>query len=97
MKVGLKKIESHEGVAVKVLLDSSATRLFIDIQFVKEKEFKLKRLKNLLLVRNIDRIINIKGAITYQVKYNMFSKRHMKRVRMDIYNLGKTKVILEIL
>jgi len=26
----------------------------------------------------------------------MFFKGHMKRVRMDIYNLGKTKVILEI-
>jgi len=27
----------------------------------------------------------------------MFFKKHIKRVRIDIYNLGKTKVILDIL
>jgi len=31
MKVGLEKLESHEGVAVKALLDSGATGLFMDI------------------------------------------------------------------
>jgi len=29
LKVGLEKLESHEGVAVKALLDSSATGLFV--------------------------------------------------------------------
>jgi len=94
MKVGLKKIESHEGVAVKVLLDSGVTGLFMNIQFVKKKGFKLERLKNPLLVRNIDRTINTGGEIMHQVKYNMFFKEHMERVRMDICNLGKTEVIL---
>ena len=96
IKVGLKKIKSYKGVAVKVLLDSSATGLFIDIQFAKEKRFKLERLKNPLLVRNIDGIINIEGAIIHQVKYNMFFKGHIERVRIDICNLEKTKVILGI-
>ena len=32
----------------------------------------------------------------HQVKYNMFFKGHIERVRMDIYNLGKTEVILEM-
>jgi len=50
MKVGLKKLENHKGVAVKALLDSRATDLFMDIKFVKEKGFKLERLKNSLLV-----------------------------------------------
>ena len=31
MKVGLEKLESHEEVMVKALLDSGATDLFIDI------------------------------------------------------------------
>jgi len=30
MKVGLKNLENHEGVAVKALLDSKATGLFMD-------------------------------------------------------------------
>jgi len=42
MKVGLKKLENHEGVAVKALLDSGATDLFIDTAFAKEKGSRWK-------------------------------------------------------
>ena len=93
MKIGLEKLESHEKVVVKVLLDSSATRLFMNAQFAKRKRSKLKRLKNPLLVRNVDGMINMGGAIMYQVECNMFFKRHVKRVRIDACNLGKTEVI----
>jgi len=94
MKVGLEKLKNHEGVAVKVLLDNGATGLFMDMTFAKEKGFKMEKLKNPLLVRNMDRIANVGGAITYQVECNMFFKGHVERARMDMYNLGKTKVIL---
>jgi len=94
MRVGLKKLESHEGIAVKVLLDSGAIGLFMDMTFAREKGFKMEKLKNPLLVRNIDGIVNVGGAITHQVECNMFFKGHMKRARMDVYNLGKTEVIL---
>ena len=50
MKVGLEKLKNHEGVTVKVLLDSRVTGLFMDTKFAKEKGFKLERLKNPLLV-----------------------------------------------
>ena len=69
MKVELEKLESHEGVAVKALLDSGATGLFIDTTFAREKGFKMERLKNLLLVKNMDGTVNIRGAITHQVEY----------------------------
>jgi len=94
MKVGLEKLKNHEGVAVKVLLDNGATGLFMNMTFAKEKGFKMEKLKNPLLVRNMDRIANVGGAITYQVECNMFFKGHVERARMDMYNLGKTKVIL---
>jgi len=94
MKVGLEKLESHEGVAVKALLDSGATGLFMDMTFVREKGFKMKRMKNPLLVKNVDGTVNVGGAIMHQVECNMFFKGHVERVRMDVYNLGKTEVIL---
>jgi len=94
MKVGLEKLESHEGVVVKALLDSGATGLFMDTTFAKEKGFKIERMKNPLLVKNVDGTVNAGGAITHQVKCNMFFKKHVKRVRMDVCNLGKTEVIL---
>ena len=46
MKIGLEKLENYEGVAVKVLLDSRATGLFMDMTFAKEKGFKMEKLKN---------------------------------------------------
>ena len=94
MKVGLEKLENYEGVAVRALLDSGAMGLFMDTTFAREKEFKMEKLKNPLLVRNIDRTANVGGAITHQVECNMFFKGHVERVRMDVCNLGKTEVIL---
>jgi len=97
MKVGLEKLESHKGVAVKALLDSGVMDLFMDTKFAKEKRFKLEKLKNPLLVRNVDRTVNAGEAITHQVECNMFFKEHVERVRMDVCNLRKTEVILDML
>ena len=94
MRVGLEKLENHKGVVVRVLLDSGATGLFMDITFAQEKRFKMEKLKKPLLVRNIDGMVNTGGAIMHQVECNMFFKGHIERARMDVYNLGKTEVIL---
>jgi len=64
--------------------------------FAQEKGFKMEKLKKSLLVRNIDRMVNTGGAIMHQVECNMFFKGHIERARMDVYNLGKTKMILGI-
>jgi len=37
MKVGLEKLDTHEGVTVKALLDSRATGIFIDGNLQKNK------------------------------------------------------------
>ena len=95
--MGLEKLESYKGIAVKALLDSGVTGLFIDMTFAREKGFKMEKLKKPLLVRNVDGTVNAEGAIMYQVECNMFFKEHMKRMRMDVCNLGKTEVILEML
>jgi len=97
MKVGLEKLKSHEGIVVKALLDSGATGLFMDMIFAREKGFKMEKLKNPLLVKNVDRTVNVGGAIIHQVECNMFFKGHVERVRMDVYNLGKIEVILGML
>ena len=97
LKVGLEKLESHEGMAVKVLLDSGVTGLFMDTTFAKEKGFKIEKLKKSLLVRNVDGMANTEGAIMHQVECNMFFKGHIERARIDVCNLGKTELILEML
>jgi len=97
MKVGLKKLENHEGVAVRALPDSRATDLFMDMIFAQEKGFKMEKLKKPLLVRNVDRTVNAEGAITYQVEYNMFFKGYVERARINVCNLGKTEMIMGML
>jgi len=92
--VGLEKLENHERIAVKALLDSGATGLFMDMTFAKEKGFKMERIRKPLMVKNMDGTINVGGAITHQVECNMFFKGHMERVRIDMCNLGKTEIIL---
>jgi len=94
MKVGLEKLENCKGVAVRALLDSRATGLFMDTTFAKEKGFKIEKLKKLLLVRNVDGTVNAGGAIMHQVECNMFFKGYVERARMDVCNLGKIEVIL---
>jgi len=44
----------------------------------------------------VDGTVNAGGAITHQVEYNMFFKGHVERARIDVYNLEKTEVILEM-
>ena len=90
-------MENYKRVVVKVLLNSGTTGLFINTQFVKRKGFNLERLKTLLWIRNMNEIVNVGGAIIYQIECNMFFKGYIERVRIDIYNLEKTEVILDML
>ena len=96
MKVKLEKLKSYKRVAVKVLLDSGAIDLFMNTKLAKEKRLKLEKLKIPLLVRNIDRMVSVGGAITHQMECNIFFKGHVERAQINVYNLEKTEVILDI-
>ena len=86
----------HEGITVKALLDSSATRMFMDKRIVARHRFKLQKLEGLIMVKNINRTNNSGGAITYQVECNVYYKGHVKRIKMNVCDLKKIKVILEM-
>jgi len=81
---------------IKALLNSSATGMFMDRQTAARHGFKLQKLERPLMVKNVDGTVNSGGAITHQVECNIFYKGHVKRMRMDICNLGKTEVILSM-
>jgi len=50
----LEKINIHEGVTVKALLDSGATGMFVDKKFTERHGFRLDKLEKPLIVMNVD-------------------------------------------
>ena len=94
LNIGVEKIDMHEGVMIKALLDSGATEMFMDRQTAARHGFKLQKLERPLLIKNVDGTNSSGGAITHQVECNVFYKGHMERMRMDVCDLGKTEVIL---
>ena len=94
--IGIEKIDTHEGVTVKVLLDSSTTGMFIDKRTAAKHGFRLQKLERPIIVRNVDGMNNSRGAITHQVEANVYYKGYVERMRIDVCDLGKTEVILEM-
>jgi len=52
LNVGLEKLDTHEGVTVKALLDSSATGMFMDKRMAARHGFKLQKLERPIMVKN---------------------------------------------
>ena len=94
MNIGVEKIDMHEGMIIKVLLDSGTMGMFIDKQTAAKHGFKLQKLEKPLAIRNVDGTNNSGGAITHQVECNVYYKDHIERMRMDICDLEKMEVIL---
>ena len=97
LNIGIKKVDTYEGVTVKALLDSSTTGMFIDQRTAVKHGFKLQKLERPIIVRNVNRTNNSGGAITHQVEANVYYKDHIERMRIDVCNLGKIEIILEML
>jgi len=94
LNIRVEKINMHEGVMIKALLDSGVTGMFMDRQMAARHGFKLQRLERPLMVKNVNGTVNSGGAITHQVECNIFYKGYMERMWMDVCDLGKTEVIL---
>jgi len=97
LNIRIEKIDNHEDVTVKALLDSSTMGMFMDKRIAAKHGFMLQKLERPIMVRNVDGTNNSGGAITHQVEANVYYKGHVERIRMDVYDLGKTEVILGIL
>jgi len=51
LNIGVKKIDTYKGVIVKVLLDSGATKMFMDRKMAAKHGFKLHKLKRPITVQ----------------------------------------------
>ena len=94
LNIGVEKLDIHEGVTVKALLDSGTTGIFINKRMAARHGFKLQKLERPIAVRNVNEMNNGGEAITYQIEVNVYYKNHVERMRIDVCNLGKTERIL---
>jgi len=94
LNIEVEKIDTHEGIMIKALLDSGAMGMFMDRQMAARHGFKLQKLKRAIAIRNVDGTNNSGGTVMHQVEYNVFYKGHVERMRMDVCDLGKIEVIL---
>jgi len=70
--------------------------MFIDKKIVAKHGFRLQKLERPVRVKNVDETYNSRRAIIHEVEVNVYYKSHVKRMRIDVYDLGRTKVILGI-
>ena len=94
IKIGLERLDTQEGITVEALLDSGATGLVMSLEFARKKGFKLKKLERPMQVRNVDGSFNRKGPIENTVEVNVYYKRHVERMEIDVIGGQKWGVIL---
>jgi len=94
LNIEVEKIDTYEGIMIKVLLDSGTMEMFMDRRTAAKHGFKLQKLERAMAVRNVDGTNNSRGAITHQVECDVYYKGHIERMRMDVCDLEKTEVIL---
>ena len=96
LNIGVEKVDIHKGITVKALLDSGAMGMFMDKKMAAKHRFKLQKLERPVTVRNVDSTNNSR-AIIHQVEVNVYYKNYIKRMRMDVCDLGRMNIILGIL
>ena len=84
VKIGLERIDTQEKIIVEALLDSGKTGLVMSSEFAKWQDFKLKKLKRLMNVRNVDRSLNKEGSIKHTVDVNIYFKGHRERTEINV-------------
>jgi len=94
LDIGIERMDTHEGITIKVLLDSSTMGMFIDRKTAAKYGFRLQKLERLVRVKNVNGTYNSGEAITHEVEVNVYYKSHVERMRIDVCNLGRTEVIL---
>jgi len=94
--IEIERTDTHEGITIKVLLDSGTMGMFIDRKTAAKHGLKLQKLERPVKVKNVDRTYNSGEAITHEVEVNVYYKSYVERMGMDVCNLGRTEVILGI-
>ena len=84
VNIGLKRVDTQEGIIVEALLDSSATGLVMSLEFTRKQRFKLKKIERPIYVRNVDCSFNKEEPIEHTIEVNIYYQGHRKRTEIDV-------------
>ena len=83
VKIRLERIDIQNEVTVEMLLDSSVTKLVMSSEFTRKQKFKLKKIKRLIYIRNVDRMFNKERLIENTVEVNIYYQGHRERISQN--------------
>jgi len=73
------------------------TGLMMSSEFTRKKGFKLKKIKRLIYMRNVNGIFNREELIEHTVEVNIYYKDHREKTEIDVIGEQKWNVTLEML
>jgi len=94
LPVEIGTTDTSELHSVKALLDSGATRSFINRDFVCSKGMNTRTLSRNILVFNVNGSSNEAGQISKVVDVVLWYKTHSERMLLAVSGLGKQSLIL---
>ena len=65
-------------------MDNSAIGLVMNLEFARKQEFKLKKIKRPIYVRNVDRMMNKERLIENTVEVNIYYQEYKERTEIDV-------------
>ena len=88
LQVELKSLTSLTSVTTSALLDSGATRMFINWDFMQRHRLETTPLPQPVLLRNVDGSANEHGSIMEEVHALLRFGQHSERAQFAVTNLG---------
>ena len=87
-------MENQWKYGIRALVDSGATGLFIDREYVKSNQIPTRKLSNPILVCNVDGTANMAGAISEVAQLILRYNGHSERALFCVTGLGSQNLIL---
>ncbi|KNZ75968.1 hypothetical protein J132_00716 [Termitomyces sp. J132] len=95
LNVEIETMDTQQTCRVTALLDSRATGLFLDSEFIKCHSLTMQPLPKPIPVYNIDRMPNKAGAINSVVDLVLHYWNHMEHAVFAVTSLGRQDMILD--
>src|SRR5713226_9469990 len=94
MKIQIETVDTKERLEVDVLLDSGATGLYVDKEFVKMNQLNTRKLHTPIPVYNVDGTQNKQGSISEVINFIMKINDHNECATFAVTGLGKKNLII---